>query len=331
MPNERPQLIRFVLHARRALILRELLRRVEICGVASSAAALGIAGIFLYCGLNSRPLTLLILLAGVACGLVWSAARRVSPLAAAEQIDREFQTNDLLATAWPLRHDSSSSWSNAVVAMAEDRCGEMELSLMRFAKPNGGRWGAIALCSMAAITLGLWPVTPKAEGRVALGGAESTFNLPAEGVRLRPAASANIDEDSDRPAASDVETAMDVFAPTGRAKGDSATPGESDSAGSGLSRTNMANSHSPETFTSAIPDSKPPSIGGVPAGGIGHAAAGGSPGDAGGQSTDAHGVNPLPWQTAGWPQARAEALKSLDERSVDPAYSPMVRDYFLHQ
>lgn len=313
------------------MIWTNRLRQLQSALAVAAAAALVTAILLELGGRSPWAACLGLLLAGLVLGVIRSAVQNVSELQAATAADRRFRLDDLLATALSLPPAADQRFASAVLAMADARC--RRLSAADVCRPiaSGRAWAATGLAValvLAVVQLPQRAVSseiPRPMAGTGLSSAASPELNRIDATPMRPPGDGSLDEPSNR--ASDQQ---DGFADNGQIGNGQATSSPADrfSAGAGIGRSSAA--EAPITFPAGDGNSIA-SAGNATAGGGPSGARGNGHGNSGaGTGTDHTVPSVSPWQSSSWPAAELAAQRAIQSGRIDPAYQPLVRDYFSH-
>jgi hypothetical protein len=303
---------------------------MQISLAAAAAVALVIAVVSQLSGHPAWVACECVLATGLAAGCFAGARQQVSDLQAACYADWRFELHDLLATALTLMHGADKDFAAAVLAQADWRCRALNSAEVVSPIANRRAWAATGLA--VALVLAVVQLPQRAvssEISQANGLAESPSSdveqLPGMDVTpMRPAGDGSLDELSNRPT-----DQQSVSQGDGNAGGGSASPspGDEPSTGGGIARTNVSVSPIQIPLSNTATGT---SHDGLIAGGGGRGDGRNGSGDSGARTgSSANTPSAAPWQSAAWPAAQSAARQALQTGRIDPAYQPIVRDYFL--
>ena len=348
MPSPTPHLDRLLARARRRMILGRLATRMATATAAAAGLTAVIALTLLLRGQPSIFPVLLTLTAGPVVGVIWGLWHCPAPAATAGLLDRRLGLRDLLATAVELKiAGPSDAFTRLVLADAEARSAAVAPAALDHLNPThpARRWAVAAVLALGAILLALVGRNPL------VAAAFAPENASAEVGQTELAASANpapqplrgsgADEEPSGPsssrAADPTSDPSETLVPESPTDPPAGPSNASTGAGGGRSAAAGAQSrpHDPAgiAMSNRAVERPDPAESTTPTGG-----------GAGGTSNEASAIGPQPvgragrpkvpaapappWQSAGWPAARAAALRQVAAGRFDPAARDLVRDYF---
>jgi hypothetical protein len=319
----------FVSSVRQQLLWKSRLNLLQISTAVGCAAAILWSILLILQGRPVLPACALVVI-GLVIGIVLAAFIHVSPFQAAMDADRRYGLADLLASAWSVREKTPVS--EALIAMADARCKELNPAKMGSIISRPRAWAVTSLAAALVIALAFFPAKGASSVAVNKPGdffaPESSSGSNPEITQLRPNGAGSTDEPSNR-ATGDLPSSEAV--PGGHAIGNeglaSSSGNDSASAG-GVGRTSVSISKSdltPANGGNSLAD-------GITASGGDLSDGKGQPGDSGAYSGNGALHHPLvaAWQSNRWPTAQAAAIQSIQNGRIDPAYQDIVREYFQH-
>jgi hypothetical protein len=295
---------------------------------------------------------------GLSTGIVWSFFRRPTLLAAALLVDRQWQTAELISSAWLCHRDRAGDdnpWIAEITTAADVKCRDASAFSISVGRLAGRAWGAIGLAVALAITLGFFGSKSPADSSgsannrsfASISSSQSPGNRTADDRFVaqdnRPILMADpqdlngshLGQNSEPRATNPNSPSVDRADPEFTHLESTSSPGT----GSGSARTeasqNVPDLISRSPVTPADPSAANNPLA-KPAGGTGAAGAGiRSPESditSAGLSTGSPSAIKVapPWTTNDWPADVARATSAVNAGRVPAEYHDLVREYFAN-
>lgn len=336
----------FLRRVHRRQVAVRLIERIGLGILGGCAAALPLLSIAIWRGLETVPLAIAAVSLGAMAGVVWGIVSRPRILASAMEADEQFQWDDLLSSAWTLRHrPTDEPWVGMVLDLADERTRKALPSALVLNRLGARTWGGIGLATALVIVLTLLPtyaVPTQAGGNVelvrqmnspeAVSDANALFSsgkgVPRSVVQQDP------DELTGNPALAQEEAVSGSFGQNHQSLESDARPG-ADSLRQNGTGTGASHSNSPDRTALAAP--RDASIGAkADAGGNTSSGTGESTGASSGKShgsgsiagSSSHPQHIPPWQSPTWQSDSQAAQSAVEGGRVPAAYGDIVRQYF---
>jgi hypothetical protein len=234
--------------------------------------------------------------------------------------------------------DTSASWREAIVAMAEVRCRNLRPGAVIVHRLGLRAWGGVGILSGLLLAIGILISRPqpssagfsRSHAIDVTGVAQSSSNILSN---ARPAGDSSLNEQS--PRSFPIETPdpnSDLNPATGNGQSrDSHSAGGSSGSGQGLAMS-QTSSASPANFTDAAAASSN-SGNGDNSTGSGRESDSGNTSDKSGNGSATAGGNHVaaPWQSDRWPADAAAAQDAVKRGTVPDSDADLVKEYFTKE